>query len=142
MEQYYANGGKDSVNGAAGFSRVPGLTEDDRARGVMLMANPTGAKDDKALVIYLKKIDSTWRMDWETYVQNKDLRLVDFFNSSTHAPIVARGGLRRVHVFGSASMKEALHFIQLEGWEFGEDVIPTPEVATKINADLKLNLAE
>lgn len=136
LDQYYKNGGSDTVGGASGFSRVPGLTGDDRARNVLLMANSTGAKEQKALVIYLKKVDATWRMDWEAYVQNKDLVLVDFFKSSAHEPIIARAGLRRVHVFGSATNKEALHVIQLEGWEFSEDVFPLPEVAAKINADL------
>lgn len=135
MEQYYANGGKDTPAGAKGFNRVPGLTEDDRTRGVLLMTNPTGSKDSKSLVLYLKRVDGSWRMDWEAYIQNKDLVLVDFFNASTHAPIIARAGLRRVHTFGSA-VKEALHVVQLEGWEFNTDVFPTPEAAAQINAGL------
>lgn len=105
--------GSDAVWAARPFKPLAG-TPDDRRRGQMALASVPSTNDERPIILFLRTelpsdgasagaVPVRFRLDWETYVQERE-RLVEGFLDDTTAPRrTFRLAVERVHVFDEAT---------------------------------------
>lgn len=106
VERYYHQGVTEPALDAKQFGPRP-VSLRDRAQGIAVLGRMH--ENGKPLVVFLKK-DLTeknprYRLDWETYIQEKEGLLQKFVADGTEREAIFRIVLRREHLFGEDDLR-------------------------------------
>jgi hypothetical protein len=143
----------DAVWATRDFKPLPG-TPDDRRRGMMALGFSPTAPGERPMILFLRTtppaVDGSeasaatpeFRLDWETYVQERDGLAEAFCNDPAAPRRTFRLAVERVHVFDETGAKRE------DGESFGLKLrtpsgLPLPRVAEiRAGSPLEARLAE
>jgi hypothetical protein len=106
VERYYHQGVTEPALDAKQFGARP-VSLRDRAQGIAVLGRMS--ENGKPLVVFLKRdlteMNPRYRLDWETYIQEKEGLLPKFVADDTEREAIFRVVLRREHLFGEDDLR-------------------------------------